>query len=356
MNLDNWLGILRSIDSEIKFQVDRQGKWVGFGELDSMPINRTLAVNEIVFDLDGDDWNSCRELAHYLEAVFGELNIPFLRYSSGRWLHYHVFIDFGATMPNEIWIDWFRGKSIHIDQLKEFLRVFKIAIFDFISFFIENDVTGAHIDKQIMYSKRHMIRFEGSLNEKTLGYKTLLEKLPDDFVVIRDPNKVNVPTKIDFWTPSDDFLYTVYAFMKERRDHYSELIEPPFKISETEKKSPPDNKAAVSRKKPSGRRIWIEEIRPLPDGRKRVVDMILLPYYANILKYDDEKCFERVKQWLGGCEELRHVSINPTYIKSKIRYVRNRKLLPLSKKNLSKYFESDLVETILGRDKNEKES
>ncbi|MEM5799385.1 MAG: hypothetical protein QXZ43_01830 [Candidatus Aenigmatarchaeota archaeon] len=176
---EKYINLLLKQDPELLGQEYQNQTWLPLKELKNQ-IRRTLCVNEFVFDIDAENWESCRELAKNLEDVFLEFGIPFFRFTSGNWLHYHVFFDPKSECPKEIWLDYFKligARQISIDELKLFLKELRFAVFQFIVSNVK-PVDGAHFDMGIMKSERHMIRLEGEMNEKTGYYKSLLNELP----------------------------------------------------------------------------------------------------------------------------------------------------------------------------------
>jgi len=294
--------------------------WLPLSTL-SNPIRRSLCANEFCFDIDAKDWQSCYQLAQRLENVFLEWNIAFLRFSSGNWLHYSAFFDKRIEVPNEIWLDYFRGfkNVVSIEDLKGFLKILRLGLFKHLVS-LTNPNKEAWFDVGVMESSRHLIRFEGVIHEKTGFYKSLLSELPEEQPKITKENVV-LPTQIEHWQIPEELLYYVYE----------KFVQKPKTITQH-----------TFDKKRIG---WIEELlkTPLVDGRCRAVDLILLPYLVNIKKLKEEEILGVVDDWLEKCNELKHTTITDSYIKSKCRYVLNRKMLPLSKENLGRWF-SDVPE------------
>lgn len=76
---------------------------------------------------------------------------------------------------------------------------------------------------------------------------------------------------------------------------------------------------------------WIERLLQTPyvDGRKRIVDLVLMPYLANIKEVEKKRAVKRVNDWLDRCS----YDISNTYLESQFKYVKNKGLKPLTKEN-----------------------
>ena len=82
---------------------------------------------------------------------------------------------------------------------------------------------------------------------------------------------------------------------------------------------------------------WVEEEvlnHVFLDGRKRILDLILMPYFANVKQVIESSAIKRVNYWLkiNGYSE-RDYKKRLTY---QFRYARRRSLLPLSWHRFSK--------------------
>ena len=73
---------------------------------------------------------------------------------------------------------------------------------------------------------------------------------------------------------------------------------------------------------------WIEKLlqTSVEDHRKFTVWRILAPYLINIRKCSDEEAFNKIRDWLNRCNELRRLQFNGVYlIKYNINSVRRIK-------------------------------
>ncbi|MEM5867337.1 MAG: DNA primase noncatalytic subunit PriX [Candidatus Aenigmatarchaeota archaeon] len=310
--------------------------WIPLFELRN-PIRRSLCTNEFVFDIDAESWDSCYQLAVNLEEVLNKFGIPFFRFTSGNFLHYHVFFDKNIECPDEIWKDYFKTKGktiISIEDLKQFLKELRFVVFQFLVDQVK-PVENASFDLGLMKAERHLIRMEGAKHEETNYYKSLLFELPKSQPKIRK-EEVVFPEKIEYWQIPEELLYYVYSkYIKKQK---TKVVKP---ITKT------NSKTEIQ---------WIEQIlsRTFSDGRKRLIDLVILPYLINIKGLNEEQATEICFDWTLKCHEIEPVRINGRslsetsllrYIKTKAKYVARKGLKPLSKDNLTKWF-SDSEEVL----------
>jgi len=215
-------------------------KWETIGNLQhefnelvkNIHLHRQILFNEWVFDIDANDWNSCYELALKLEEKLNEYKIPFNRWSSGRLLHYHVFFDQNGFQKDEAQ----RGK----EALKELKAVLKFHFFGALKrtdFTIEDvqqlevqihraipllfiseipQSENAKIDTLKFKSSKALIRFEGSINEKTGAYKSYLPKISSEQPLIKASWKVQFPNQVQMWKPDVEEYYTLFVLAYEK--------------------------------------------------------------------------------------------------------------------------------------------
>lgn len=336
--IDEFKKLLLETDKYILGQEYETQPWTNLSKL-TLPIRRTLCRNELVFDIDAKNWDKCYLQAKYLEETFNKFSIPFLRYSSGNWLHYHIFIDgINDECLIKILVDYSKYKNyekITTEGLRKFLKELKIGLFDFILKQTKK-VKGAKIDEQIVRAERHMIRFEGAKNEKTGYYKSLLLELPKEQPKIQQEDIV-LPKKIELWHVDDEFWYVVYMnFVKNKYISFSGL--------KTEVETIPNNISSTN-----DVISWIELIlqNSFTDGRKRLIDLVILPYLLNVKKISQEEALKICFDWVQKCHalnplKLRNKIMNENdilkYINYKIKHVLRYGLKPLSFKNLSTHF------------------
>jgi hypothetical protein len=314
--------------------------------VDANNLHREILNNELVFDIDAKDWQSARLLALRLEKTLNKFQIPFNRWSSGNFLHYHIFLDDREIVQLKESFDYFKPlcdyyflkvlnrKKYTIEEVSQFQKETFKAIGLVIAEKIKQN-GNAYFDLLKFEATRSLIRAEGSLNSKTKAYKTYLEELPDEQPLIRASWQVKFPSEIKTWKPEVNFYWKLfyYAFKK--------YVKPKYQI---------ESKQKTKTKKEKGKEKnieWIERLleNPFSDGRKRLINLVFAPYLVNVLNYNEEEATEKINEWLLKCQSLYPTKITQTYIRYQVRYARRRKLLPLSKEKMKEKFAD--VEEIL---------
>jgi len=322
--------------------------WVPITQLDlnihvipNILIHREILPCEWVFDIDGEDWQSVRNLAVNLEDVLNKYGITFNRWSSGRWLHYHVFAD--GRKISDYAPPWYK-KLIYYHFFKllnkeEFtiseLATLSLEIHKAIPLVILGDVKyveRAHIDLNKFMASRCLIRMEGSKNLKTNAFKSYLPELPEEQPLVKVSWHVSFPENLVLWSPNPKNYFDLFilAYWDYVRNKYAL---PQIKNSEVSSKS---------------RKIfWIEKLleTPIPDGRKRAINLIFAPYFINILGLDEETALSKIFNWLEGCNKLYPTRITHNYVLNQLRYSRRNNLKPLSRKGVARWF-ADVPEVL----------
>lgn len=335
-----WIDILLKEDPNLLGQEYPNQQWLPLSQLQN-PIRRSLCSNEFVFDIDAKDWTSCYRLAKNLEDVFKKFNIPFFRFTSGNWLHYHVWFDKDVGCPNEILRDYFltiEKIMISMNDILEFLKKLRFEIFRFIVSRVK-PVDGASFDLGLMKAERHLIRMEGTMNEKTGYYKSLLFELPKEKPKIK-MEEVILPEKLTYWFIPEELIYYVYY----------NCIRPEAKrkgIKELEAKR---RGTEYIKEKLTTKIIWIESIleKTFRDGRKRLIDLVVLPYLINIRGLSENEAIKICYEWALKCHRIEAIRIKSrildeqgllNYIEMKARYVASKGLKPLRKENVVTWFQ-----------------
>jgi hypothetical protein len=317
-------------------------------------LHREILPHEWVFDIDTSDWNSCYELAVKLEEKLSEYKIPFDRWSSGRLLHYHVFFDQSQFQKDETQ----RGKQV-MRELKAIVkfhffsalkkteitiddvRQLEIRIHRAIPLLLLNEIPqseSAKIDILKFKSDKVLIRFEGSINEKTCAYKSYLAGLPKEQPLIKASWKAQFPSEVKLWKPDIEEYYSLFVLA------YDKFVKP-------------EEFRNIRIFKMKGNKIaWIEEIlkKTFTDGRKRLIDLILLPYLINIRGMNPEEATQIVLDWALKNHEISPITMNKrrmtlssltNYIRYRAKRIAKLKLKPLSYKGIEKWF-SDCEEVM----------
>jgi len=318
MNFNEWKNALLNEDNTL---LGRSGlsEWIPLNEL-RVPTDRTPCSNEFIFDIDSNEYEPSLNLAKNLEEFSTTYSIPFLRFSSGRLFHYSVFFDKTISIPdNNMWKTYYSERIITIQMVQSFLKDFRFSLFKMLTELIK-PVENACFDYQVMYSK-HMIRMEGAKNKETGYFKSLLTELPEEQPKITFDD-VKYPEKIEHWSIPDDILIAVYnEYMKENKGRSFE-----------------QKKVILSAKYYS----FIEKIHETPfrDGRKRVVDLLFIPYCKQIMKWDVHHSLKWIREWLDRSYAL-EFSRHPIYDYNITQKFNNSNLIPLSKKNIPIHFNED---------------
>ncbi len=93
---------------------------------------------------------------------------------------------------------------------------------------------------------------------------------------------------------------------------------------------------------------YVEKLLPIPieDYRKNAISLILAPYFVNILCLSNEDSFQRIKQWVLKCDEMK--SLSPSIngfdyiIKYAIKRARQTGIKPLKFKDTLQYKNKEL--------------
>jgi len=248
--------------------------------INSIQLHREILPQEWVFDIDAEDWEACYELAVKLEEKLNDWKIPFNRWSSGNFLHYHVFIDDNWLKQQEVKqgmnMKWYKTLiEVHFDALKkseisiEDVRELMVQTHRAIALLLLKELQQsekAKIDLQKFKTTKALIRFEGTRNEKTGAFKTFLPELPREQPLVKASWGVNFPSEVELWRPDPEVYHNLFILAWEK------FIKPEslkaIKIFKGEQKN---------------RIVWIEKIlkATFTDGRKRLIELVILPYLIN---------------------------------------------------------------------------
>jgi len=327
MNKTEYIQILLKNDCGLQAETFLGGVWRPLANSPAA-MHRSVSGNEIVFEIDcvpndRDDWPAIHALAEKLEKRLNTLIIPFLRFSSGRNLHYHVYFNPLSGLPDNETYDIILRDYFHIDRTTgkreismkencELMRLIKNGIY----FLILKGITetGAEFDSGPTCARAHMIRIEGGQNQKTGFYKSWLpDGLPAEQPKITE-SEVILPDVLPLWNMPDYFFPLAYArFVKPKKTY-------------TLRKFSGESKTIG----------WIEQLiqTPIDDGRHRAVDLVLAPYLLNIKNLSEAETFQILMVWIEKCRELRNTAVNEQYLKQKIIYVKQKGLKPLRFDNL----------------------
>jgi len=183
--------------------------------------------------------------------------------------------------------------SVILEQYSQF-EAFENPSLKFLRF-AEHYLTSGKSDPSHNPSFRScMLRVPGSFNSKYSEGK----------------NKVRIIQKWDGYRPPINLLldsFHVYLLdQKIKEVKLKKRIEQKFGFKEGERHS----------------LSWIETLlqTPVSDFRKNAIGLILAPYLINIRKMSYDEAFQKLKDWLDKCNELRRLDPNFSY---KIKYSLN---------------------------------
>ena len=96
---------------------------------------------------------------------------------------------------------------------------------------------------------------------------------------------------------------------------------------------------------------WIEKVlsTPISDGRKIAIWKIIAPYLITVKKLSLEEAYEIIEKWVEECQKLRRSNISKSWIRSVLRGVERKGILPISKeKFLEEYSSLEDTKEIIG--------
>ncbi|MGC8479165.1 MAG: DNA primase noncatalytic subunit PriX [Candidatus Micrarchaeia archaeon] len=110
----------------------------------------------------------------------------------------------------------------------------------------------------------------------------------------------------------------------------SELPEEVFEFSKKIKMPPISQKVKFSNNEKYN---WIKKLmeRPIADVRHRTVNLILAPYFTNIVGLSEEDAFKVINNYIEKCKEINpDTDVNESYIRYQIKYAKLKGMKPLS--------------------------
>lgn len=224
----------RTGNSDIELAYEYPDGWSSWKQLGYMKelllsnTHRSLLPTEFVFDIDAVDYGSAKDYLLSLTARFKAYEIPYYIWSSGRYFHVHVFYDFQSTelsdKQRKKFTSFIYSYSVKLGRIltaeETFMLGFRIqkAFPLWLTDGLDNEekawVDTDKFKKQIRRS-RVLIRAEGSKNEKTGFYKTLVSEGNLDYRATHTDGII-YPSEIRIWKPSGDvFSALFFATYKE---------------------------------------------------------------------------------------------------------------------------------------------
>jgi len=188
-----FLRLLGRFDSEVEVSLTGKSKWISLFDVIKNPPNapisaRTIIKNELVFEIDNDDWTIVRDGSLRILNVLGKWGARdcyYLSYTGNRSIHIKVYFDPGSIVLE----DKTQEMLEHIDipnipentERNKTEEIRKYLIRTATKFYVMRQValaTDTNIDMNL--ANKHLIRLEGSVNEKSGRYCTYIESIPED--------------------------------------------------------------------------------------------------------------------------------------------------------------------------------
>jgi len=185
----HWLMHLSTISrGEISVMLRPSSKWIAFSDVIGAgltePIHsRTILPNELVLEIDDDDWATVRDGTRGIVVQlikWGGESSYYLSFSGNRSIHVHVFMDLASLRisPEVSRILASVDSGLVRSTVKAYItRQFELA-------------TGAAVDPQL--TGKHLIRMEGGTNEKSGKRCTTIESVPE---VRPDAYDIRIPER-----------------------------------------------------------------------------------------------------------------------------------------------------------------
>jgi len=171
-----FLRLLSRLDNEVEVSLTGKSTWLELHKIINNPPKRpisarTILKRELVFEIDNDDWaivrNGTLRIINLIEK-WGAKECYYLSYTGNRSIHVHVFIDVSKIIQDS-------------ETTKILETVDKSEVRKSIKEYIMRQValaTDTNIDMNL--ANKHLIRLEGSINEKSGKYCTYIESIPEN--------------------------------------------------------------------------------------------------------------------------------------------------------------------------------
>jgi len=168
--------LLDHLDSNIQVSLTGKSKWLPLFDVienpPKMPIlARSILKNEIVLEIDDDNWTTVRDgTSRIIKLIekWGAKDCYYLAYSGNHSIHIHVFVDISAVTLEDETVKVL--ESVDGDVVRKSVKEYimrQIAL-----------ATDTNIDMNL--ASKHLIRLEGSINEKSGKYCTYFESMPEN--------------------------------------------------------------------------------------------------------------------------------------------------------------------------------
>jgi hypothetical protein len=170
------LRLLDRLDSNIQISLTGKSKWISLFDIIKNPPRRpisarTILRNELVFEIDDDNWTTVRDgTSRTMDLIekWGAKDCYYFAYSGNHSIHIHVFVDISTVTLEDETVKVL--ESVDGDEVRKSVKEYimrQIAL-----------ATDTNIDMNL--ASKHLIRLEGSINEKSGKYCTQIESIPEN--------------------------------------------------------------------------------------------------------------------------------------------------------------------------------
>ena len=179
-----FLRLLDRLDSDINVSLTGRSKWLPLFDVIRTPPNapisaRSILKNELILEIDDDDWTKVRDgslrIINLLEKWRAK-DCYYLSYSGNRSIHIKLFFDPSTVAIKDETANIL--ENVDGDETKKRVK-------EYIMHQIA-DVTETNIDMNL--AVKHLIRLEGSINEKSGKYCSQItfipQEKPDNYEVV----------------------------------------------------------------------------------------------------------------------------------------------------------------------------
>ncbi|MGC8646930.1 MAG: hypothetical protein ACP5T9_05300 [Thermoplasmata archaeon] len=292
------------------------GAWVEWNKDQPAPFaydHRTVLTNEVVFDIDTQDWNEVKRLALLLTNFLSLKGIPYIMgQSGGKGVHIHVFLKLAHDFLNSI------NFFVSDDRL-DLPREIRLAFFEWVSKNVNIDMHSSILDRSLVSwssnSKGHMVReFGGRKFVQVNGqwevhYKTFIQSVPDSRVWVLSENDVAYPIEIPYYRITGDSIFgsILLSRLKQESDRLQNT--PDFNIDvelpDLDYIKLPCIKEMLSRQIPHGNRNMVGKVLSavcMKNSSFEKCEALLKKWHDKYYGSTDFK-FREVESWLRTFEK-----------------------------------------------------
>jgi hypothetical protein len=220
---------------------------------------------------------------------------------------------------------------------------------------VKSGFKGAHVYIPL----KHPVKWD---HYKAL-WNHFLNQLPEDKRGLCDPNMLQfnrlarIPMTVNYKDGKRSWAWMLQPKIERWSDFTWDLLQPldvsKVKMYILKSLSLPQKVDVIERLRRSQNRInridWIEDVieRGLPDGRKRILALAVIPYLINVLSLEDEEALGRVREFLdASCQNFKRCDeIKEKWILYEIKRIRSKGYGPIRFEKLTEDYK-DLYELI----------